>query len=473
MRMTSLIAALIALPVLAQAPLGSLDKLPDPHTMPAPKLQAPQPKVQSFSLSNGIRVLFIEDHELPVVTLYTGFKVGSLEDPADKAGLAAMTATLLRTGGTKSFSSDQLNEQLENLAADVEFGASTENCGGGIHCFKKDADRVMELTAEMLRAPRFAPDRIEFVRNQTLSRIKQQDDQPVQLAVQGTRRLVFNGKGQGNPPTQASVKAITEQDLRTFAATWFVPNNLVIGISGDLSLAEAKTLLQKRLGSWPKGKLPALNRISEPTKAVPGIYLRKKEKVNQSVVLAGMLGPRENDPDRVALGAAFLVLGEGGMGNRLFNTIRTKNGLAYSAGCASSFGNTVDGVFFGYAITKGESTTKAARLMREECLKLAKDGITAEEWENAKRTLTNQEVFATATSSGVIANAVSLALFDQPLDTRAKRLEKLQALNLEQVNETVRRRFKPENLRFFVLGDPAGFGEDKLETLGNVTELPN
>ena len=159
------------------------------------------------------------------------------------------------------------------------------------------------------------------------------------------------------------------------------------------------------------------------------------------------------------------------MGNRLFNTIRTKNGLAYSAGSASSFSNTVDGVFFGYAITKGESTTKAARLMREECVKLAKDGITAEEWENAKRTLTNQEVFANATSSNVISTAVGLALFGQPLDTRAKRLEKLQSLNLEQVNDAIRRRFKPENLRVYVLGDPAGFGEDKLENLGKVNEV--
>lgn len=471
MRLTSLIATLIALPMLAQAPLGSLDKLPDPHTMPAPKLQAPQPKVQSFSLSNGIRVLFIEDHELPVVEMFAAFKAGALEDPADKAGLASMAAGLLRTGGTKRFTSDQLNEQLENLAADVEFGANPESSGGGIHCFKADAPKVLELFAEMMQAPRFAADRIEFVRNQTLSRLKQQDDQPVQLAVQGLRRLIFNGKGQGNPPTQASIKAITEQDLRTFASTWFVPNNLVLGVSGDLTLAEAKALLKKTLGDWPKAKLPALARTSEPTKVEPGLYLRKKEKVNQSVVLAGMIGYRDTDPDRVALGAAFTVLGEGEMGNRLFNTIRTKNALAYSAGSFSNFTNSVDGMFIGYAITKGESTTKAARLLREECVKLAKDGITAEEWENAKRALTNKEVFANATSSSVIASAVSLALFDQPLDTRAKRLEKLQTLDLAQVNEAVRRRFKPENLRMFVLGDPTSFEGEKLETLGKVTEL--
>ena len=471
MRMTSLIAALIALPMLAQAPVGSLDRLPDPRTMPAPKLQAPQPKVQQFTLPNGVRVLFIEDHELPVVEMSAAFKVGTLEDPADKAGLASMTATLLRSGGTKTFTADQLNEQLESLAADVEFGASPENSGGGIHCFKKDAPKVLGLFREMLREPRFAADRIEIVRNQFLSRIQQQDDQPVQLAVRGVSRLLFNGKGQGNPATQASIKAITEQDLRGFARTWFVPNNMILGVSGDLTLSEAKAMLKKALGDWSKAKLPELARSSEPTKAAPGVYLQKKEKVNQSVVLAGMTGPRENDPDRVALGAAYLVLGEGGMGNRLFNTIRTKNGLAYSAGCASSFSNTVDGVFFGYAITKGDSTTKAARLMREECVKLAKEGITLEEWENAKRTLTNQEVFANATSSNVISTAVGLALFGQPLDTRAKRLEKLQSLNLEQVNDAIRRRFKPENLRFYVLGDPAGFGEDKLENLGKVSEV--
>ena len=136
MRMTSLLALLAALPLLSQAPTGSLDRLPDPKTMPAGRLEAPKPKVQTFTTANGIRVLFIEDHELPLVTMFTAFKAGALEDPADKAGLAAMTATLLRTGGTRTTSASQLDEELESLAASVEFGAANENTGGGLHCFK-------------------------------------------------------------------------------------------------------------------------------------------------------------------------------------------------------------------------------------------------------------------------------------------------------------------------------------------------
>ncbi len=471
MRMTPFLAALIALPMLAQAPTGSLDRLPNPRTMPAAKLQVSLPKVQSFSLSNGLRVLFIEDHDLPAVTLSAAFKAGSLEDPKGKAGLASMTATLLRSGGTKRFTASQLDETLEGLAADVEFGADTEQSGGYVHCFKKDAPQVLGLFAEMLREPRFAEDRIAFVRNQTLSQLKQMEDQPVQVAVRGLRQMLFNGKGQGHVSTPESVKAITEQDLRAFAKTWFVPNNMVIGLSGDLSLAEAKALLKKAFGDWPKASLPAQARGSEPTKAEPGLYLQAKAGLNQSVVLGGMQSMRDTDPDRVALGAAFLVLGEGGMGNRLFNTIRTQHGLAYAAGSAAAFRNTVDGAFFGYALTKGESTTKALGLMREECQKLAAKGITPEEWENAKRTLLNQEVFAGATSRDVVSTAVQHTLFGQPLDTRAKRLEKLQGLSLEQVNEAVRRRFHPDQLRFYVLGDPAGFGEAKLESLGKVTPV--
>jgi zinc protease len=184
-----------------------------------------------------------------------------------------------------------------------------------------------------------------------------------------------------------------------------------------------------------------------------------------------MQAMRDTDPDRVAIGAAFLVLGEGEFGGRLFNTIRTKHGLAYQAGSFSTFTNTVEGMFCAYALTKSDSTSKTIELMREECQKLAKEGITAEDWENAKRTLTNKEVFASATSREVIGNAVELTLFGQPLDTRAKRLEKLQSLTLEQVNDAIKRRFKPEHLRFYVLGDPAGFGEAKLESLGKVTEV--
>lgn len=471
MRIHSLIASIIALPVLASAPMGSLDKLPNPRTMPAAKLDITQPKVQRFTLSNGVRVVFMEDHQLPVLNMFAAFKAGSLEDPQGKAGLGRLTGTLLRTGGTRHLTGDQFDEKLADLAADMVFNVDSELSYGAIHCFKTDASEVLSLFSEMLRYPRFASDRFESLRDRTLAQIKQSDENPQSIVGKGVTRMLYNGKGQGNVATVDSVKAITEADLRDFAKTWFVPNNMVIGMSGDLTLAEAKGLLNKAVGDWPKGKLPELARASEPTKADAGIYLHKKEKLTQSVVFAAMKGFREGDSDQVALEAAFQVLGETSLDNRLFNSIRTKHGLAYMAGSASTFAQTVDGRFFGYAITKGESTVKATQLMREECQKLAKDGLTAEEWEKTRKAILNKAVFANATSSQTVGNAIELELFGQPLDTPAKRLEKLQSLTLKEVNEAIQRGFKPEALRFYVLGDPATFGENKLESLGKVHEI--
>lgn len=471
MRIHSLIASIIALPVLASTPTGSLNNLPNPRTMPAAKITAAQPQVQRFTLSNGIRVLFTEDRELPLVNVYAGFKAGQLEDPQDKAGLAIITISSMRLGGTQSYTHAQFDEKLDDLAIKMGFTPAEESSYGGFKCFKDDAPKAFELFAEMLRAPRFATDRVDFVRNQLLMGLEQALQQPMGIASIGISRLIYNGKGKGNIPTPESIKAITESDLNTFAKTWIVPNNMVLGISGNLTLSEAKSLADKAFGDWKTGQLPSLTRSSEATQAQPGIYFRKKDKLNQSVVLAGLKGFKESDPDRVALGAAFNVLGQAEFGNRLFNTIRTQHGLAYHAGCNINFAKTVEGNFSAIALTKSESTVKALQIMREECLKLAKNGITAEEWDNTQRSFLNKELFANATSANVIEMAVDFELFGQPLDTRAKRLEKLQSLTLKDVNEAIQRSFKPENLRFYVLGDPATFGENKLESLGKVNEI--
>lgn len=435
-------------------PVGSLDRLPDPWTLNAPPLKVLLPPLVSFRLSNGIQVFYMEDRELPALHLKFAFKAGMLEDPQQKAGLAEMAVSLLRSGGTRFRSAQALDREIEDLAAEVEMEVGSEMSSGALWCFSRDQDRMVGILAEMLKAPRFDPVCLERSRNRMISELERLRDNPLTDASRGLWRLLYNGKGLGNGATAASLRSIRRGDLIDFAGKWLGPDNITLGICGDLSCEDAKKLMEKHFGSWAGPKRPQYSRRSEATESAPGVFLRKRSGLSQGVVLAGMTGFREGDPDQAALNAAFFVLGEGSIGSRLFNSIRSRHGLAYMVYSASRWRSTVDGVFVIYSSTKVENTSKVLSLIREECRRLSKSGLDPEEWEKARQALIAQEVFYGVKRSNLLGEALHCSVMGLALDSRIKRLEQLQKLDLQSVNDAIRRGFKPENLRYLVVGDP-------------------
>lgn len=477
MKKLALISALLCgcnLHLQAQAPVGSLDRLPDPAAMPAPKLVVPKARLEAFTLTNGLRVRFIENHELPVLTMVGIVKAGNAEDPAAQSGLASLTAALLRGGGTRAFTSQELDAQLDGMAATLEFQSELEYSTCYLHCFKQDAARVLGLLDQMLAQPRFAPERLEVKRAQLIAKLKEKEDQPIDATFIPFLRLLYNGRMQGQIPSAATVKAIQVEDLKAFASTWYRPENMVIGLTGDLTLAEARKLLETQLGPWRSGPgpMPALHRQVEPSPMAGKLLLKARPGQKQSVILMGVQGLSAQDPDREALEVGMYILGGGTFSNRLFNHIRTEAGLAYLVQGVTNFPFTVPGFLLGLASTKGEQTVQVVTMMRQELQRLAQDGITAAELAVTQKALANQEIFASATLRDVVFNAAGDATFGLAPDHRALRLDKLQALTVGQVNEALKRRFKPEQALCLVYGDPASFGDLKLEALGPVLPVP-
>lgn len=457
MKIKSFISLAFALPLLAGKPFGSLDQLPNPAALPVAKLAIPRPQPQTFTLPNGLRTVFMENHELPVVMAVIYARVGELDSPIGKGGLATMAANMFRRCGTEKHTDEQVEEILASLGAKTGVKSGKENSFLVAQCLKQDAPTVFGIFGQILADPRFRKEKIESLRNQMLSEIRQKEEDPVSLAMDRLQQVLFNNKGMGVQSSLESVQSITEEDLRHFISTWFRPGNLVVALAGDLSSAEARTLMANSFGHLQDSPVPTQNRVTEATQIKPGVTLVEKAKATQSAIAAGMQGLKEGDPDQEALSVAFHVLGEG-MQGRLFQSIRTREGLAYVAQGGASFPNTTEGMFYGLTLASGQHTAKAARLMREEMRRLAKDGITAQELKSTKDAIVNSGLFENQTSFATASSAALRWLFKQPLDLSFMKLEKIQALTLEQVNAAIKRRFMPEELRMVVVGDPAVLG---------------
>lgn len=447
---------------------GSLAHLPDPKSLIAGKLEMKVPQPGRFELPNGLRVLYLQDKTLPVFRATLAFRAGSLDDPKGKEGLAAMTASLLRNGGTDRSFWSQLDTLLESKGASVEFQADKESSSARIHCFDRDAAVVLEQVAGMLQTPSFFGPRAEFVRGQMLADLKLIEDQPIQLALRSFQTMLFAGGSFGRFPSETSLKSLGDEDFRAFAKSWFRPEQAVMAVSSPLSAEEAQKLLTRTLGEWGKGSNPAPIRGEHKTWAKPGVYLRAKAGLTQATVLIGLPWVKEDDPDSVALTAAMHALGESGLNSRIFNSVRTREGLAYAAGSFHLKAVSTDGANMAYALTKAENADRCVQLLKAEVERLIKDGLTQQELDATKRALAQSDIFDQVTTAEILDRAAKLAIFGRPADTYAKRMEQLQALTLAEVQGAVKRHLKAEDLRVFVLADPKSAG---LEQLGKAMEV--
>jgi zinc protease len=449
-------------------PKGNLAHLPDPKSLISGSLEVKVPQPERFELPNGLRVLYLQDKTLPIFRANLAFRAGSLEDPKGKEGLAAMTAKLLRSGGTDRSFWSQLDTLLESKGASVEFQAEKEFSSAKINCLDRDAELVLDQVAGMLQAPSFFAPRVEFIRGQMLADLKQIEDQPIQLALRSFQTMLFEGGSFGRFSSDTSLKNLGADDFKSFAQTWFVPGQAVLAVSSPLSTEAAQKLLTKTLDGWARRASPAPTRAEHNTWAKPGVYLRPKAGLTQATVLIGLPWVREDDADSVALSAALHTLGESGLASRIFNSVRTREGLAYAAGSFHLNAISTDGANIAYALTKAENAGRCIQLLRAEVERLIKDGLTQQELDSAKSSFAQSEIFSQVTTTEILDRAAKLEIFDRPQDTYAKRMEKLLALTLAEVHAAIKRHLKSEDLRVFLLADPKSAHMDQL---GPITEV--
>lgn len=460
----------------AQASQGTRTTAPAPALMPeqafrqtAPPPLAVQPHFVApvpaqRKLKNGARVLVVENHQIPLVAVGVRFLHGVDADPPDRPGLAEFVADTVDEG-TRTRSAEKLAEQIEDLAAHLFAGAGLESATVHLNCLTETLPQALELLADVVQNPAFRKEDVERVRVLKLTQLEQKKASIGALASDEADKLLFGpehpwGKPSGGTPE--SVSAITPEELAAFHHGFWVPNDAVISVSGDVKTAEIVALLEKAFAGWKRRPLPKLSLPKLPP--LPGRRIDALDKANATqsqVWVVGRLFPARN-PDAVALRVGNQALG-GLFTSRLNSNLREKHG--YSYGVRSGLSLLREGGTFtasGGVIAK--NTVEAVREYENELEKFAGGDITDAELAASKEAMIRGLPSALETNdavAGALSNLVSLRL---PLDYYKALPDRIARVSRADVRRVVRRWVKPVAWPVVIVG-PVGQSKEQLTSL--------
>ena len=435
---------------------------------PLPQVKIPEPV--EVTLSNGMRVLMLEDHELPLIRGLALIHTGNLLDPSDKRGLSQVMADVLRSGGTKSKTGDQIDEELENIAGSVEAGMDETSANVSFSGLKETTDRVLAVFKDVLTNPEFRQDKLDLTLTQYRSAIARRNDDAGDIPGRELTRILY-GKDTpyGWQPEYADLARIHREDLMAFYQRYYFPKNIRLAVYGDFTAAEMHDKLEKLFADWKVEQPPAPPFPPLTAKPAPGIYFAPKEDVTQTFFSIGELGGTLRDPDYPALQVATNILGEG-FSSRLVSRIRTELGYAYSIGAGWSANYNFPGTFRIAGSTKSMTTVETVQAIREEVDKLRTTEVTQKELDEAKEAVLNSFVFNFDSPSKTLNRVMRYEYFGYPKDFLFQYQKAIAAVTRADVLRVAKEHIHPEELAIVAVGNPKEFGKP-LTTLGKVTDL--
>lgn len=462
-----LLALAVLLPLAAGPLAAQVEKVDQLHFPPLPAFDIPQP--QRVELPNGMVLLLLEDHELPLVDAHALIHTGSRLEPADKLGLAELTGDVLRTGGTTSMTGDELDDFLEDKAASIETSIGTNAGVASMSCLTKDLATILPVFADVLRHPVFEQDKIDVAKTAMVAGISRQNDNPMQVMFREIGDIIY---GPDSPyardETYATVANVTRDDMVAWHEKYFHPNRIVLGISGDFQTEELLQLIRTSFGDWKQGPAPGAIDVAYDKTVEPGRYYAGKEDMTQSDIAMGYLGIRKDDPDFYAIEVMNQVL-SGGLSSRMFSNIRSKKGLAYSV--RGSVGSAWDhpGMTLLWMSTKTGTTGAGVQAMLDEARNMTTQPPTDAEVQKAKDSILNSFVFNFDSPRKVLNRQVLYEYYGYPLDRLARYRTGIEAVTTDEVRQAAKKYLRPNDFAILVVGPQAA--RDQLAALGTVEDL--
>ncbi|MCS6327690.1 MAG: insulinase family protein [Nitrospira sp.] len=471
---TSMLAVLVVIVLQATVGLAADLAAENPRTMRFPTVVFNPPDAERLVLDNGMVVYLLEDHELPLVTINATLKTGSWLDPADKVGLAGMTGAVMRTGGSAGMSPDEVDEELEQLAATISIGFGKESGSASLDVLKKDLKRGLHIFADLLRRPAFEQGRVELAKLQALEGIRRRQDSPGSIVGREFAKLLYGATHPSARETSVrSIESLTREDLIAFHRQTVHPNGIMLGVTGDFEKGEMLALLREAFGDWAKGsvsevKIPPVAESELKT----GVVRFISKDTSQTHLRVGHLTVKETDPDYVAVAIANDILGGSSFRSRLFNDVRTKRGLAYSVGSGLRASVYDEGVWLMRAETKLASTQEVVNRFVANMERMRNEPVTDSELEEAKEAYVNSFVFSFTSASSIVGRLMDLEYDGLPKDWLQQIRDKVVKLTKEDIQRAAKAHFNPERLRILAVGSGealskvlASFGEVKEITL--------
>jgi zinc protease len=410
-------------------------------------------KIQEIKSPGGIKAWLVEEHSVPLVALRFAFEGGSSQDPAGKEGLANFLSGMLDEGAG-DLNSKQFQERMEEIAMRMTFEDGRDAFYGNFETLTQNRERAVELLTLAITKPRFDAEAVERMRKQFLASLSYAARDPSRVSSEQWMALAFAGHPYGRPAngTPQSVAAVNGKDLVDFRTRFFAKDNLRVVAVGDIDATTLGAMLDKVFGA-----LPAKAKLTPVAKTEPKAAQRLKVidmNVPQSAVRFGLPAMARKDKDFIAAFVLNTIVG-GGFTSRLYNEVREKRGLAYGVD-SSIIPLQHAAVFIGSVATKNEEIGQSLELIRNELKRVAAEGVTAEELNDAKSYLTGSFALRFDTNANIANQLLWMMMEELGTGYVDRRNAMIEAVTLEDIKRVAKRLFENQELIVTVVGKPKG-----------------
>ncbi|MDI6839581.1 MAG: pitrilysin family protein [bacterium] len=428
------------------------------------------PKIKEEKLLNGMALYMVEDHSLPIIKIYAMVGVRSLFDPSNKVGLARLTGLVMRTGGTKNFLSDEIDEKLESVGATIESSIGTDYGEVELWVLKEHFDEILPIFVDIIRYPTFTEDKIELAKVILKTEIARCNDDPFNIAIREYRKLIY---GKDSPYARtiedSTINNISRDDIIAFYKKYFYPNNIKLGIIGDFNSKKMRKKLKEAFGNWDKKEIESYT-IPEVTYHYhSSVNLVDKAGLKQTTILMGHIGGIMSNPDIPALTVMNEILG-GGFTGRLYKNIREAKGLAYLIFGRYNSEYDHPGIFYLGVQTEAKNTVEVVEDIKNEVKKISEEKVTDEELRQAKNSYLNSFVFNFDTKERILQRIMTYDYYGYPRDFINQLKEQIESVTKDNILRVVNEYIHPEDMIILVVGD-ADKIRDLLTSLGKVNEI--
>lgn len=413
------------------------------------------PPYEIRTLPNGLQVVLVSQNEQPIVSARMLIRAGAAQDPRGKEGLAMLTAALLDQG-TTSRTSAQIAEEIDFMGGLLGTGAGTDLSFVNTVSMSDGLGPALDLMGDVVRRPAFTEVEIARQRQQALSSLAVAAEDPDTVASQVIDRLVFGFHPYGMPSggTAASLASLTRDDFVAYHKAWFVPNNALIAIVGDVAPDVAFREVQRVFGDWGKGEVPAFAPM-EPPPPVRRVVVVDKPGSVQTEIRAGHLAFERRHPDHLVMDQVVKILGGEG-GNRLQQVLRTQKALTYGAS-ADLDAYKLAGAVIAETDTRTEATAEAVRTVVDEFFRLQRERVYEGELEGAQDFLAGSFPLSIESPDAIATRVLNQLFYGLPLDDLPAYPERVRSVTPDDVQRVAKAWLKPAQLSLVLVGDASRF----------------
>jgi zinc protease len=394
-------------------------------------------KIQHLVSPGGIEAWFVQDSTVPLIAMEYAFAGGGAQDPADKPGVSNLVADLLDEG-SGDLDSKTFHERLDRRAIELSFASSRDYFRGSLRMLRDNRDEAFDLLRSSLTSPHFESADVERIRSQVISDLRRETSSPMSLAGRKFLQIAYGDHpyGRSTDGTLESVPNIDVADMKDYVRRVLAKDNLRIAVVGDVDPATLGRLLDHTFGGLPAKS--SLTPVADIEAAMPPQRAYIPLDVPQTVVTFGGPGIKRHDPDFMAGYIVSHILGGGGLSSRLYREVREKRGLAYSI-YESLLWMDHSALFIGNTGTRADRAGETVDAINKEVRRMADDGPTQKELDEAKSYLKGSQMLALDTSSKLASALLQYQLDNLPIDYIEKRNAIVDAVTLDDAKKAARR----------------------------------